>query len=199
LPDRPKRRRPNGLDKARGAWDQVRAELRLAGRLSHYARAHLGRLVLAWLAMCVYAAAGALLAYAVKPIFDEVLIQGINAGRISAMILGLYVLKGIGAYFSTTLVAAAGHGAVTDLRNDLYEHILAQPYSFLSRNSTGSLMSHITTDVERVQAAVSEVAGDLLKEGLTVVGLLIVLFAMDWRLALVAIVGMPLAFHPLVH
>ena len=44
-------------------------------------------------------------------------------------------------------------------------------------------MSHITTDVERIQNAVSEMAGDLLKEGLTVVGLLIVLFSRTggWR------------------
>ena len=41
-------------------------------------------------------------------------------------------------------------------------------------------------------------AGDLLKEGLTVVGLLIVLFSKDWRLALLSLVGMPLAFYPLV-
>ena len=74
------------------------------------------------------------------------------------------LVKGVGAYFSTILVAAAGHGAVTDLRTALYEHILAQQFSFMSQRSTGSLMSHITTDVERIQAAVSEVAGDLLKE-----------------------------------
>ena len=47
-------------------------------------------------------------------------------------------------------------------------------------------MSHITTDVEKIQNAVSEMAGDLLKEGLTVVGLLAVLFFLDWRLALLS-------------
>jgi subfamily B ATP-binding cassette protein MsbA len=59
-------------------------------------------------------------------------------------------------------------------------------------------MSHITTDVEKIQNAVSEMAGDLLKEGLTVVGLVLILFLKDWRLALLSLVGMPLAFYPLV-
>jgi subfamily B ATP-binding cassette protein MsbA len=59
-------------------------------------------------------------------------------------------------------------------------------------------MSHITTDVEKIQNAVADVAGDLLKEGLTVLGLVVVLFYMDYRLALVALVGMPLVVHPLV-
>ena len=61
---------------------------------------------------------------------------------------------------------------MTDLRNRLYEHILNQSFAFLGRSTTGSLMSHITTDVEKIQAAVSELAGDLLKEGLTVLGFL---------------------------
>jgi subfamily B ATP-binding cassette protein MsbA len=52
--------------------------------------------------------------------------------------------------------------------------------------------------VEKIQHAVSELAGDLLKEGLTVVALMAVLFYQDWRLALVAILGMPLALLPLV-
>jgi len=52
--------------------------------------------------------------------------------------------------------------------------------------------------VEKIQSAVSEMAGDLLKEGLTVVGLLVILFVKDWRLALLSLVAMPLAFYPLV-
>ena len=59
-------------------------------------------------------------------------------------------------------------------------------------------MSHITTDVEKIQNAVSEMAGDLLKEGLTVLGLLVVLFVKDWRLAICSLVGMPFAIYPLV-
>ena len=137
-----------------------------------------------WIATAGYAAAGALIVSQVKPIFDKALIQGVDVGRLSLTILVLYLVKGVSAYFSTTLVADAGQRAVTDLRNSLYEHILNQSFAFLGRRTTGSLMSHITTDVEKIQAAVSELAGDLLKEGLTILGLLAVLFYMDWRLAL---------------
>jgi ATP-binding cassette, subfamily B, bacterial MsbA len=145
-----------------------------------------------------YAVAASLIPYMVKPIMDDVLIKTQNVGRISAIIVLLYALKGLFSYMSTTLVASAGQRAVTDLRNDLYGHVLNQSFAFLNRRTTGSLMSHITTDVEKIQSAVAEIAGDLLKEGLTVIGLLILLFVLDWRLALIAIVGMPLAFHPLI-
>jgi ATP-binding cassette, subfamily B, bacterial MsbA len=167
-------------------------------RLLGYTRPYRGLLLLSWIATAGYAAAGALLVSQVKPIFDEVLIQTANVGRVSLIVVTLYALKGISSYFSTTLVAGVGQRAVTDLRNALYGHVLGQSFTFLGRNTTGSLMSHITTDVEKIQSAVSEVAGDLLKEGLTVLGLLMVLFYMDWRLALVALVGLPLALYPLV-
>jgi subfamily B ATP-binding cassette protein MsbA len=167
-------------------------------RLFSYTRPYRGRLMLSWLATAGYAASGALLVSTVKPIFDEVLIKNVRVGEISALILFLYLVKGFSSYFSTTLVADVGQRAITDLRTALYEHVLNQSFTFLSRNTTGALMSHITTDVEKIQNAVSEMAGDLLKEGLTVLGLLVVLFYMDWRLALLSLVGMPLAFHPLI-
>ena len=182
----------------RAALSSIRYEARYFRRLFSYTRPYRGRLVLSWLATAGYAAAGALLVSQVKPIFDEVLIQTANVGRIALVVLALYAVKGICSYVSTTLVASVGQRAVTDLRNALYDHVLKQSFTFLGRNTTGSLMSHITTDVERIQNAVSEMAGDILKECLTVLGLLVVLFYMDWRLALISVFGMPLAFHPLV-
>jgi subfamily B ATP-binding cassette protein MsbA len=176
----------------------ARAEARLFWRLLSYTKPYRGRLALSWLATAVYAAASAYLIYQLKPIFDLVLIQGVNVGNVSVAILVLYAIKGIAAYLATTLVAAVGQRAVTDLRNALYEHVLNQSFTFLGRHTTGTLMSHITTDVEKIQNAVADVVGDVLKEGLTVLGLVIVLFYMDWRLAIIALVGMPLAIHPLV-
>jgi subfamily B ATP-binding cassette protein MsbA len=196
---RPRRRRDGLRERGASAVVGLRQEVALFRRLFEFTRPYRGRLLLSWLATGGYAAAGALLVSQVKPIFDEVLVPSpVNVGRISIVILALYLLKGACSYFSTTLVAEAGQRAVTDLRNRLYEHILKQSFAFLGRSTTGSLMSHITTDVERIQAAVSELAGDLLKEGLTIVGLLAVLFYMDWRLALLSLVGMPLALHPLL-
>jgi subfamily B ATP-binding cassette protein MsbA len=177
---------------------ELRASARGFGRLFALTRPYRGLLATAWLATAGYAAAGALLAWVVKPIFDEVLIQGINTGRVAAAILGLYLLKGTCSYLSTTLVATVGQHAVTDLRNQLYEHVITQSFTFFSSYSTGTLMSHVTTDVEKLQNAVANVAGDVLKEGLTVVGLLVVLFVQDWRLALIALIGLPVAFLPLV-
>ncbi len=196
-PEAPRQQRPK-LRRVGSVWSELQhgsADLR---RLFAYTRPYRSRLYLSWIATIGFAASSALLVSRIKPIFDEVLIQRVNVEWIAASVLGLYLVKGICSYFSTTLVASAGQRAVADLRNALYEHVLNQSFTVLARTTTGSLMSHVTQDVERIQSAVSEMAGDLLKEGLTIVGLLIVLFWMDWRLALFSLIGMPLAYHPLV-
>ena len=176
----------------------TREELHLFRRLFSFTGPYRAQLFASWFATAGYAAFGALLVGRVKPIFDKALILQQDVATLSATIVVLYLAKGICSYFSTTLVAAAGQQAVTDLRNQLYRHILKQSFSFLGRSTTGSLMSHITTDVEKIQAAVSELAGDLLKEGLTIVGLLVVLFYMDYRLALLSMIGLPAVVDPLV-
>ena len=172
--------------------------MRLFRRLFEYTRPYRGRLLLSWLATAGYAAAGSLILLQVKPVFDRALALGVDVWKLSATILVLYLVKGVCSYASTTFVADAGQHAVTDLRNRLYEHILKQSFAFLGRSTTGSLMSHVTTDVERIQAAVAELAGDLLKEGLTVLGFLVVLFYLDWRLATLSLVGLPAILHLLL-
>jgi subfamily B ATP-binding cassette protein MsbA len=199
-PARPRRTSRASLVSRRfsGVFADIRADARLFGRLFAFTAPYRGLLMASWLATAGYAMSSAGIVHMVEPIFDDVLIRNLNVVPVAITILTLYVFKGICAYLSTTLVAAAGQRAVTDLRNALYEHVLNQSFTFLSRNSTGSLMSHITTDVEKIQNAVSEMAGDLLKEGLVVLGLLAILFLKDWKLALISLIAMPAAFYPLV-
>jgi subfamily B ATP-binding cassette protein MsbA len=176
----------------------LRGQVRRFARLFALTRPYRRQLVGAWIATGGYAASGALLAYSIKHIFDDVLIAQVRTVEVAVAILTLYAVKGLSSYFSTTLIASCGQQAVHDLRDRLYEHMLNQSFAFFKRRSTGSLMSHVTTDVERLQNGVAEVGGDVLKEGLSVLGLIIVLFVVDWRMACLALFGLPVAFYPLL-
>src|SRR5947208_7914799 len=171
-------RRPSSSRRGRlaGFMSDVRAEAAHFRRLFRYSRPYRVMLVASWIATAGYAAAGAGIVNMVQPIFDDVLIQNVRAGAVALTLLGLYAIKGLCSFLSTPVVAAARLRAVTDLRNDLYRHVLNQSFTFLSRHSTGSLMSHVTTDVEKIQNAVSEMAAYLLKEDLTGLGLLVGFF-----------------------
>jgi subfamily B ATP-binding cassette protein MsbA len=167
-------------------------------RLLEYARPYRGRLATALLAMAIYGAASAGIAYLIKPIFDDVLPTGESLGTVALALLVLYLLKGVGGYASSYLMADVGQRVVRDLRNVLFRHILGQSAAFFSGQAIGRLMSAITNDVSQIQQAVSETLGDLARESLALVGYAALLFYYDPGLATVCLTGAPLVVYPLV-
>ncbi|MCU1307718.1 MAG: transporter, ATPase subunit, partial [Acidobacteriaceae bacterium] len=77
------------------------------------------------------------------------------------------ILKGLFDYAGTYLVNYAGYGLITDLRNSLYNSVLCRSAAFFQRNTTGTLVSTIVSDVERVQFAMSSVLAEFLQQFFT--------------------------------
>ena len=111
--------------------------------------------------------------------------------RLAGSLVILYVLLGIARFLSAYLMGAVGFSMVRDLRCDLFRHLELLPLEFHSQHSTGSLMSRVTADVLAVQEVLSRVVVDILRDGLTVIGLVGLMFWLDWRLAIAVIIGAP--------
>ncbi len=167
-------------------------------RLLRYATPHRAVIAGAALAMIVYGAASAALAYLIKPIIDDVLTSRTDLAFVTVSILVVYLLKGIGAYFSSYLMEGLGHRVVMVVRNELFSHTLDQSAAFFAHRSTGQLLSRINNDVGLVQRAVSETIGDLARESLVLLGCAALLFYYDAKLALVCMTAAPLVVYPLV-
>ena len=167
-------------------------------RLLRYATPHRAVIAGAALAMIVYGAANAAMAYLIKPIIDEVLPSGNDLALITAAILAVYFLKGLGGYFSGYLMEGLGHRVVMVVRNQLFRHLLDQSAAFFARRTAGQLLSRLNNDVGLVQRAVSETIGDLARESLTLVGAAALLFYYDAKLALLCLTATPLVVYPLV-
>src|SRR5438034_4882420 len=148
--------------------------------------------------MVVYAIGTAGLAWLVKPIFDSVLPNQQRLTFTATGIVAVYLLKGIGSYVSSYLMADVGQRVVMDLRNDLYRHILGQSAGFFAQRTTGQLMSRISNDVGQVQQVVSETIGDLARESFSLVGFAVLMFYIDARLTIVCMTGAPLVVYPLI-
>ncbi len=155
------------------------------------------RLVAAFAAMLVYAAGSAGLAALIQPVFDQVLTTRTGLGLIIGGILGLYAVKGLGAYLSANLMADVGQRVVRDLRQALFRKVLDQSSAFFSRQAVGRLLSRVINDVTQVQQAVAETLGDLARESLALVGYVGLLFWYDARLAIVSLTVAPLVVYPL--
>jgi subfamily B ATP-binding cassette protein MsbA len=100
-----------------------------------------------------------------------------NAWNVVAIALVASTLaKGLCDYLGTYLVNYAGFGMITDLRNHLYEATLRRSTSFFHKYATGTILSTLINDVDRVQTAVSSVIGEFLQQFFTfVVGLAFVI------------------------
>ena len=167
-------------------------------RLFVYARPYRSRLVWAVAGMLLYAAGSAGLAALIKPLIDHVLPKQQDLTFIAWAIIGTFLLKGIGSYVSSYLMADVGLRVVTDIRNELFRHILGQSASFFAHGATGKLLSRINNDVGQVQQVVSETAGDLARESLAIVGYAALLVFYDARLTIVCLTSAPLIVYPLV-
>jgi len=86
------------------------------------------------------------------------------------------LLKGLCDYLGTYLVNYAGFGMITDLRNHLYEATMRRSSSFFHKHATGTILSTLINDVEKVQFALSSVIGEFLQQFFTfIVGLVLVI------------------------
>ena len=113
-------------------------------------------------------------------------------------IVAVFVTKGVCDYIGNYLVNYTGLSAITDLRQRSFDHILHQDMQFFETHSTGTLMSSIMIDIEKIQVAVSHILADLLRQSFTALGLLYVVLHTDWKLSLVSLTVLPIVLIPTV-
>ncbi|MGH9862063.1 MAG: ABC transporter ATP-binding protein [Candidatus Acidiferrales bacterium] len=116
------------------------------------------------------------------------------------LVVGTFVLvfgvKAVSEYFGEYSVHRLGHSVVMAVRNQLYAHTLRQSLSFFHRQTTGKLMSTAINDIDRVQHAVSHVLTDFFHQAFSLPVLLVLVFVIDWRLASVCFLTVPLIILP---
>jgi len=101
------------------------------------------------------------------------------------------ILKGIFDYVGTYLVNYAGFGMITDLRNELYSATLRRSVAFFHKHSTGTLLSAIVNDIEKVQYALSSVLAEFLQQFFTLIFTAVVVILLGGRLAWVLALFVP--------
>ncbi len=163
-------------------------------------REHWGRLALSMVCMLVIAAATASTAYLVKPVLDDIFFSRNQRmlTLIPVAVVLIYLLRGVGMYAQEYLMSYVGERIILKLRTLLYDRIQDLPVSFFQHEKTGVLMSRITNDVNVIKAMVSFAVTSSLKDVFTILGLVGVIFYRDWKMAIFALVILPLAFFPVV-
>ena len=161
---------------------------------------HWRRMAVAMVCMLGVAACTAASAYVIKPVLDEIFIDKKSdmLKILPFLVLLLFLVKGLCTLGQAYLMSYVGNKIIVDLRQQLYDHLQTLSLSFFDRTPTGILMSRITNDVGQMQTAVTNSVTGILKDALSVVGLVGVVFYRDWQLAIIALLILPFAFLPIV-
>jgi subfamily B ATP-binding cassette protein MsbA len=150
--------------------------------------------------MILFGSTNGIMPFLVRFIFDDVF-TGKNASVLQVLpfaILGVFVFRGLCGYGSQYLSEWVNNQVINDLRNDLNAHIQDLSLSFFNQNATGGVISRVTSDVYVVGTALTSSVSSVLKDGVSLIVLVIVAFYQDWKLATIAIVVFPASVLPMV-
>jgi subfamily B ATP-binding cassette protein MsbA len=189
-------------------------------RLLRYMRPYVFSLTIAVLLMGVFALMAGFRVLLIKPIIDNVLSPQASANRvliftvpqlhrslnlqrffpfhfqnawavIAVALISSAIIKSLCDYTGTLLANKAGFGMITDIRNELYDAILRRSAAFFQRHTTGTLISTLINDVERVQAAMATVLIDLLQQIFTLLVMIGVVIYVGGKMAWVLLLFVP--------
>ena len=167
-------------------------------RLLGYSRPYLWRIVLSLIFSLVVA--GSDLAYInlIEPLVDKIIAAGNRdlAYLVPIVIIGLAIFKGIGRFYQEYYIKTAGQLVVQDLRNGLFSQSMHLSMGFHVNEAPGRLTSVVLNDVGVLQSSAADILVDGVRESVTLVGLVVLAFYKDWRLASVAFTVLPICVIP---
>ncbi len=116
-------------------------------------------------------------------------IEGVRekSGTFLLILLGVLVFTFLQVYF----MAVTGQGVMRDMRVQLFDHVIKQSLAFLNRNPVGRLVTRLTNDVETINELFTNVLINLLKNFVMMAGVIVTLFLLDARLALITVATLP--------
>ena len=150
------------------------------------------------LAMFVSLVAATAAALAPAPLAKVAIDQGIQKHDVGALdlIVALFLVSAIvyavATYAQTYLVGWVGQRALQDLRIRLFIHLQRLSIGFYSRNRTGVIISRMTNDIEALDQLVEDGMATLIQSGLTLIGVVVILFVLDPHLALLTFLVLPI-------
>ena len=110
---------------------------------------------------------------------------------VAVALVAATVIKGICFYAGTYLVNLAGFGVITDLRNELYASVLRRSAAFFQKHTTGTLVSAIVNDIDKIQFATSQVLAEFLQQFFSLIFIAAVVVALGGKFAWVLLVFVP--------
>ncbi|HEY3860078.1 MAG TPA: lipid A export permease/ATP-binding protein MsbA [Gammaproteobacteria bacterium] len=163
-------------------------------RLMSYALPYWPRYLLAMVGMAIYAFTQAAFASLMKPLLDKGILLHDPAAihRLPPEVIGLFLLRGIADFLAAYNISWVGRSIIKRMREETFSQLLKLPSRYYDSISSGMLLSKITYNIEQIADATTNSVTVLVRDGLTIVGLVAVMFYQSWVLSLFILIVMPI-------
>lgn len=155
-------------------------------RLLKYIRPYMHRLMMAILCTVMASACNLYLPWIIKDVVDKVLVQKdtFMLYVIAISIVVIFIIRGLFFYGQSYLMSWVGQKVVIDIRGEIFRKLQRLSLAFYDKNKTGTIMSYVTNDVAALHTAMVEKAVELVTEGLVLIGSIVAMLWLDWKLTL---------------
>ena len=160
-----------------------------------YTRKHLKQLLLSLFFALFVAGSTSAIAYLLDPAIEKIFIE---KDQTLMVIIPLFIIiafatKGLSLYMAKILMIGVAEEVRKDMQCDMLENLISADTALIEGKHAGKFISILSNDVNHITNLVSVAILNLFKDSLTLVGLLVVMFLQNWKLALIAIIMIPLA------
>ena len=160
-----------------------------------YTKKHIKKILLSVFFALLVAGSTSAIAYLLDPAIEKIFIEKDQALIIiiPIFIIIAFAVKGFSLYLAKVLMIGVSEEVRKDLQCDMLNNLIAADTKLIDGKHTGKFISNITNDVSHITNLISVAVLNLFKDSLTLIGLLTVMFFQNWKLALIAIIMIPLA------
>jgi subfamily B ATP-binding cassette protein MsbA len=162
-------------------------------RIVKYLKNYWIAFVLAMLGNIVYSGIDAWVTYLLKPILDKGFIAR-DAHFLHVLplfILALFIFRGAASFVGDYFISYVSRGVIMRFRQEIFGRLMKLPAYFFDNNSTGKILSIIIYNVEQISSASADTLTDLVQNGFFVLGLIVVMFSISWKLSLIFLLIVP--------
>ena len=156
-------------------------------RLWQFIRLYKSGLIVAVIALVINAISDTYMISLLKPLLDE----GFGSAEsdflrtLPLIVFAMMFIRGVSGFVSTYCLSWVSGNVVMQIRRMVFNHFMHMPVSYFDKEKTGNLLSRITYDSEQVSAATSSALVSIVREGASIIGLLVLMFYNSWQLSLV--------------
>lgn len=162
-------------------------------RILGYIKPYMHRLLFAMFCTIMAAAGNLYIPWIIKDMIDQVLADknGVLLNWIAASIIAIFIVRGLFWYGQNYLMSYVGQRVIIDIRAAVFKKLQRLSVSFYDKNKTGTIMSYVTNDVNALQSAMVENTIEMITEGFILIGSVVAMIYLDWRLTLFTVCTFP--------